>query len=77
MEKVEVPTAAKGCAELLNLSQYECCNTIYTCYIRYLKLISDAAISERHIARGVHGDRIIPKEQLKYACKDQCPFTCG
>ena len=79
MEKVEVATAAKGSVDtklvskelkkkILVLKQ-----NIHTLY--KVSSFSDAIISERHTARGIHRNN--PKKQLRYACKDQCPFISG
>ena len=80
MEKVEVATAAKGSVELLNLSAKNSRKkilvlkqNIHTLY--KVSSFSDAVSSKRHTARGIHRDN--QKEQLRCACKDQCPFICG
>ena len=79
MEKVEVATADKGSVELLNLSAKKLKKKILVLkqniHTYKVHSFSDAIISERHTARGIHRNN--PKEQLRYACKDQCPFICG
>ena len=84
MEKVEVATAAKFSVELLNLSVKT--YSIYTILVLKHNIHTLYKVSRAHFfrwnnLREAHSKRYTqtynPKEQLRYARKDQCLFICG